>query len=430
MLGREAGVRTRMFMLALVLASSARAAKAQRVEVAMPHLRYLAPASCPDRSFFIERMRARVDAAGARALPTASLHVVIELHGPSVRGSVQVERGGSNTLTARTAPRRLEAASCREVVEGLALIAALAVTAPNNARARVGSNPNRTATSRAGGRAKSDAAASAPAPERGDARESEAQPTSSEQQTTTEARTARDASTASEPAAAATDARAGRHAPEAKAEVEAGDSLATREPAPAEPRDEDPEDAEEEFTSPRADAGDPRVRGWSIGAGVLAVHGVGPAIQPGLQLLAAVTLDSGALDWSLRLGGRLALEHTETSTQGSAHFGLIAGLLQLCATGALGASALTLDGCAVAEPGALLASADHTQKAKSYKEVWLAAGTGIALGWRAARWLSIHAGGELLAPLRRDRMLLAGDLLHEVPPVCLRAVLSLEIPLE
>jgi hypothetical protein len=425
MLGREAGVRKRMFMLALALASSARGAEAQGVEVAMPQLRYVAPASCPDRSFFIERMRARLDAGAIHTLTTLSLRVVLEARGSRVHGSVQVQRGGPS------APRTLEAASCREVVEGLALIAALAVTAPNNARARAGSSTNRGAASRAGGSARSAAAPRAqPVPASAAAREPEAQPASTEQQTSVETRAAREAPAANASVAGASDARNARHEPEPPTEVSANDDVATREPAPIEPRDEPPEDADEDSSSPRGGAGDPRVRGWAIGAGVLAIHGIGPALQPGLQLLAAATIASGALDWSLRLGGRFALEHTDTSAQGSAHFGLIAGLLQLCATGALGASALTLDGCAVAEPGALLASADHTQNPKRYKEAWFAAGAGVGVGWRAARWLSIRAAGELLAPLRRDRMLLAGDILHEVPPVCLRAALSLEVPLE
>jgi hypothetical protein len=417
MLGREAGVRTRMFMLALALAASARAAEAQRVEVAMPHLRYVAPASCPDRSFFIERMRARLDAAGAHAVTDLSLRVTLETRGSVAHGSLQVERGGPS------APRTLEAGNCREVVEGLALIAALAIAAPDNPRSRASTGANRSPVNRSGGSAKSGAGSRAqPAAADTQANAAQAPPVAAEQHAS-EARAAR-----AEPTA--TDARAER----GNTEVAAIDEVAPRELVrePAESNDDaavDAEDSEDDTPSRRPRAGDPRLRGWGIGAGVLAIHGVGPSVQPGLQLLAAVTLDFGALDWTLRLGGRLALEHTETSPQGSAHFGLIAGVLQLCATGALGGSALTLDGCAVAEPGALLASADHTENPQRHTRPWFAAGAGTGFGWRAARWLSIRAGGEVLAPLRRDRMLLAGDELHRVSPVCLRVELSLEVPL-
>jgi hypothetical protein len=147
-----------------------------------------------------------------------------------------------------------------------------------------------------------------------------------------------------------------------------------------------------------------------------------------LQLLAAVSLASGALDWTLRLGGRLALRDTETSSQGSAHFGFASGVVELCATGVLSGD-LALDGCAVAEPGALLTSADNTRNPQSYTRGWFAVGGGAGLAWRAARWLSLRAGGEVLAPTRRDRMLLADEVLHRVPPVCVRFGLTLEVPL-
>jgi hypothetical protein len=103
--------------------------------------------------------------------------------------------------------------------------------------------------------------------------------------------------------------------------------------------------------------------------------------------------------------------------------------VQLCATGALGPNELTLAGCAVAEPGFLLASGDNTRDSRSYTRPWLAAGAGLGLGWRAASWLALRLGAELLVPARRDRMLLAGDVVHDIPPACLRLELGAEVPL-
>jgi hypothetical protein len=167
-----------------------------------------------------------------------------------------------------------------------------------------------------------------------------------------------------------------------------------------------------------------------LGASLLALHGLAPAIQPGLQLTAAITLASGALDWSARVGGRVALDDTVSSSQGVSHFGFVGGVLQLCATGRLGSSALRLSSCAVAEPGAFSASADDTRKPRSYLRPWLATGAGADLSWRVARWLALRAGAEALIPARRDRMLLAGELVYRVAPIGLRVQLGVEVPLE
>jgi hypothetical protein len=401
-----------MFMLALVLGSIARAAGAQRAEVAMPQLRYVAPASCPDRGFFIERMRARLDAAQARSLATLSLRVEIEPRAASMHGSVRIDRG------APSAARTLDGASCREVVEGLALIAALAVTAPSETR-RVGSSRS------GGGRGVTGAETSAAqgAPAQPSAATSAAQ--SSDPSRAAQAgevavpapRALREESTASARAAPTSEAVAS----------ESGEGPATANEATPRNSDSTPTDSSSEGADVSR-RGDPRVHGWAVSAGVLALQGLGPRMQPGLQLSAAVPIAAGSIDWTLRLGGRLALRDTETSTQGSAHFGFASAVVQLCGTGALGGD-LTLDGCAVAEPGVLLTSADNTTNPQSYTRGWLAIGAGTGLGWHVARWLSLRAGGEVLAPTRRDRMLLAGQVLHRVPPACVRFGLSFEVPL-
>jgi hypothetical protein len=400
----EAGVRTRMFMLALVLGSSSRGVQAQVPEPGLPRLRYEAPDACPDQSFFTERMRARLRANDRRALSSLSLRVKLERNAASVRGSVEIERGST------TAQRSLEGASCKEVVEGLALIAALAVAAPANRPAR----------------AKSRLARSGPR-------------TPSPFGSTVRSEVATPVDAPAPPPTAATGAQASprQPAPDVQNPAAQYSELPANESPPAPTPGRAPQTTDvlrdsESSTSaapPRADVeGDVPVR-WSVAGALLALHGLAPAIQPGLQLEAAMTFDTSALDWSVRLGGRGALDHTLRSTQGIARFGFIAAVVQLCATGELGQTGFTLGGCAAAEPGIFSTGADDTQHPRTYTRAWFAAGGGAELGWRVADWLIFRAGAEALVPVRRDRMILAGELLHRVSPACLRLELGVEVPL-
>jgi hypothetical protein len=167
------------------------------------------------------------------------------------------------------------------------------------------------------------------------------------------------------------------------------------------------------------------LRGLLIDLELLAIHGTAPHVRPGLQLGAAVVLAHGVLDWRLGLAARLALPETSSSEQGTTHFGFVAGVVELCAAAALG-SGWSWQGCAVAEPGMLSASAENTRKPGDYRRSWLALGAGTGLAWRLGDWLGLVAGVELLVPTRRDRALLAGEVVHHVPPVCLRLELGLE----
>jgi hypothetical protein len=399
-------VRTRMFMLALVLGSSGRFVRAQGddpthpahpTQPALPALRYEAPAGCPDRNFFEARMRARLRADGVAALSSLSLIVKLDV-GAQVRGTVEISRGSTR------AARNLEGESCREVVEGLALIAALAVGVPDPP-----ADSERTSTPAV----PPSQASAAHMPTTARARASQAHGRS--------AAAPPSAATTTQPAAAEA-ARSEAPAPPAPPAQQASSDQRDLAPSP-----------EDSASPPRETGGDAqndlRIRGFSLAASVLAVQGLAPAIQPGLQLEAAFTLAEGALDWSIRAGGRIALDESLQSRQGLARFGFAAGLMRLCAKGALGPAGLALAGCAVAEPGILSTSGDNTSNPHSYTRAWLAAGAGAELSWRAASWLAVQLGAEAVVPTQRYRMFLADQLLHRVPPACLRLQLGVEVPL-
>jgi hypothetical protein len=388
-------------MLALVLGLSADSARAQSPEPNASPLRYEAPATCPDQGFFVERMRARLSADGVRALTSLSLRVKLEPSGTAVHGSLRIDRGS------KSAQRSLDGENCREVVEGLALIAALAVGTPANRNAARGHTASASVSEHA-------------------SRDRRVSPASTKAE-----------SPATQPMAAAAERAARTRDPaDAPAPVAHGEEIPANsaraepllEPSRAAGSDRRDTDVSDDSPPDRDRGSDPRPRSWAAGAALLALHGFAPSIRPGLQLRAALTLATGPLDWSVRLGGRIALPDTVRSTQGTAHFRFLAGLVQLCAAGALGDS-LSLAGCAVAEPGLLTADGEDTRNARSHSRAWFAAGGGAELGWRVASFLALHLGSELLVPTRRDRMLLAGDILHRVPPACLRLELGVEVPL-
>jgi hypothetical protein len=373
----------RMFMLALLLGSSARPAHAQ---ASQPAVHYHAPEGCPDQAFFDERMQARLRADGVRARPGSRLEIYVELAASGATGRVRIHQGKSN------AQRSLDAGSCKEVVEGLALIAALALaspkTSPPPAQTHAHTEPRAPAPATAPSEVESLPAPSQTAPPPAEDKDNSAPVV----RASVAARQIQPTETTSGPAR----------------EVAQSESPAVDAPEVG----EQPSD-------------DPRLRGWSLGAALIAIHGPAPDVRPGLQLGAAWVLGSGEFDLRLVLAGRLALPETSSSAQGTTHFGFVAGVVELCAAAALGGS-WSWDGCAVVEPGVLTASGENTRNPGDYVRAWLALGGGTGLSLRLGAWLALRAGVEVLVPTRRDEALLAGEVVHHVPPVCLRLQLGVE----
>ncbi|HET8938465.1 MAG TPA: hypothetical protein VFN67_33705, partial [Polyangiales bacterium] len=153
-----------------------------------------------------------------------------------------------------------------------------------------------------------------------------------------------------------------------------------------------------------------------------------PALQPGLQLQAAFGFSSSRVAWSLQLGARMARRDRLVSPDGEAWFGFVAGIVRVCGATPLGSTRFALSGCAVAEPGVFSAGAENTTNPRSYARAWLALGAAAELSLRLAAWLNLRAGAELLAPLRRDHMSLAGDTVYRVPRLGSRLQIGIEIP--
>lgn len=425
---------------------------------------YEAITTCPDRASFVERMRARLRVDRTRVSQDVSLHVKLAAHGPGIRGSVEVARGAAQTA------RSIEGADCDEVVEALALVAALALAEPAESAAievhKHARRHRRNVSARPVPRG-ANAQRAHRAGRRSEARTGKAAP-----ETVVAGRVATGTSTAAgapdaikpDPRPTTPDVHAPQsraRAPDSRATVRDSSSLDTAQPTPpAAPRssafDAPPnaQPAASRVAAPDSSASDATARrpsalrangasartqsapvesgfvlqAWRVSADILAISGMAPAIQPGLQLTVGFGVATGELGWRIELGGRIAREDRLRSPDGDAAFAFTGGVLRACLAGTLGSARLVLSSCAVAEPGLFSAAGRQTQHPRSHSRLWLAAGAGAEASWRLTTWLNLRAGGELLAPVRRDRMLLAGNTIYRIPALGLRLHLGLEIP--
>jgi hypothetical protein len=353
---------------------------AQQASAALgARLRYVAPAGCPDRAVFEARVAARRH-AGAADTEGRTFHVEVVLEQTRAAGHISVEEVRGAPATSR----RIEAADCDEVVDALALIAALAL---ERAPARAGQGESKPRPGR-------HAAHDGPPPS----------PTSVPNQG--------ERAAGAVSAKPAEEERAARE-PDASAAAPATQVVDEHEPLGGD------------------DAASPAHR-FSLFVAALALTGSAPAAQPALSLGASLSSPGASIALKLSLSARLSLAQrvVAASGQGTAELGLAGGALSACPGVPLVERRLWLWGCGVLEAGALSAQGSDTQNARGARRLWLAAGPAAQLEWSALGPLSLHAGAEVLFPLERDRFWLGAEVVHRVPQLALRALagLGLAVP--
>jgi hypothetical protein len=412
---------------------------------ALPSVQYEAPNACPTRDVFVEHMRARLIAAGTRVPADSALRVTLTQQAAGAQGSVEIVRA------ARKSQRSVAAARCEEVVEALALIAALALS-ERDAGAVSGQRPPARARKTDKAAVPRDDARTRPAGARArDAVEAGAEPRGeasgaergARDQASVAERGARDEAPGAErgPRDEASGAERGARPNLDRAGEEDDASSLSRAALDSAPRDAagvlpgsaerdapEAESGNEAAPQERSLAADPWRFEAGIGASGIVFSGLAPALQPGLQLQAALTLRADRFAWSLQLGGRIARSDSLAAQDGDARFGFVGGVVRLCGSLPLGERRFALSACAVGEPGVFSASGDNTRNGRSHSRLWLAVGAAVEGSVRVAAWLDLRLGAELLAPVRRDRVWLAGESLYHIPALGLRLYLGLEVP--
>jgi hypothetical protein len=325
-------------------------------------LRYFAPPSCPDRAAFEARLRHRTQAAQVDPRATRSprrFDVRVVLGAERAEGRIVVVDADGTTAT-----RRIEAATCEEAVDGLALIAALTLD-PNLA------DSNEAAEDRAaeGGASEEHAAEDGAAEDRVAA--GGAEPLAGTSATGSETDRAADETTSADRTA-----DGGAHAAD--------------------------------------------MIGLDVSVSALVTTGVAPGAGVGGSIAIGLARIEAPVDLSAFLGFRLtAPQSAATTPDGGAEFAWWSGVAGGCA-GRADPAAVSLWACAVAELGRLTAAGRETGNAQTSSRRWLAVGPLAALEWSPTSPVFLRAAAGVGFPLERDRFLLGDRVISQVLAAALR----------
>lgn len=337
-----------------LLASWAGAAQAESADGVPWLARYDAPAGCPAQAELERGISARASQQALRA--GSRLAVRIARDGERMRGTIAFRSGAEE--------RSIEAGSCSELVEALALIAALML------------EPTRSTE-------KPPAPlAVAPAPharsrDRADLseRESEVAPV--------------DGPSAPVPAIAA--------AATARAAVAVQPNPQT----------------------------EPWQHQLALLASGLWMRGVAPAAHAGFGASAEYRLLARRAALLARGGVRSLLGETLRREQGDVTFRWWSYAGTLCAERAIGT--LSFAACGALELGRLTAQGSDTLNPRQASRPWFALGPALLVRWQIVRPIFLQLGAELLLPLSHHRYVLADNTVHLVPWLTFRGELSLGV---
>jgi hypothetical protein len=423
-----------MLTVLLICASLARAQTQGPAHGGTLQITYEAPSECPSRAEFEARLRARLPTGDWQPrVATMRLHVRLELLDGRARGRIVIRNAGGATT------RQIDTPTCVEAVDGLALIAALALESTANTRppadVQRGTPPLPASPPTAAGTARSYntpgadgesndgqgvGSAAITRPSVADPRDSRTQPGVVEPRnpsTHPDAVEPRNSSTHPD----AVEPRNSSTHPEAL-EPRSDEG----QPAALDPRSDEEQPATLDPRSSRdAQPSSTRV---TVVAAALAILGVAPNLGPGLQLGASLRLAQfSSLDLSVRVAARMAFVQHLSHPQGNADFRFWGAAIALCASPTQWRATTSLHACAAFEPGLLVARGRDTLEPAGYTRAWAALGPAVWLEWGALGALSVQTGCELLFPLLRERFLLADAVVHRPAGVGLRLGLGLGV---
>jgi hypothetical protein len=381
-------------------APGARRLGAQVPESASLQLDYAAPDGCPARARFEQRLRARLSRHAGRA----RLQVRIALAADGAVGEISLARPHG-----ASAVRKLTARDCEEAVDALALVAALMLEPPPQARAEGTRAASASAAPRHGSRGASTAHGAGQQdarPERSEASQRAGAAAEAEQR--------QGAGAEAEPEPGARTAGA-----EATSALAGDATRATPGPAAA---------AQAAAPSPRpplpARRAAPVRRQITLGAAALVATGVAPAARVGGAFaLGLLSQRAPRFELAAHLGVRFVQAYDSERDQGHVEMRWWSGSASLCAGTPLGGRA-GLDGCLAGELGRLHARGSDTSLPSSSDRLWSALGPALLGRWRVLGPLSLEGGLHALFPLVRHHYVLAEESVHSVPRLTFRGELG------
>jgi len=376
-------------------------------------LHYEALAGCPARDAFVKNLKAR--RRGATGDTVMRLEVRLRAVGT---GSDRVDRGnrveGTITVTARDgahSERRIEATTCGEASDALALIAALAFEgiAIQETIPGVGTKEAKTTGWKGSATRRRSAALRRDA---GGSREERADATGRSRAKALETQVE-------------VDTEVGEGI-EDMAEIETTATSKTEDTVVARTEDE----TEDEYAQAEAGFGQPD----PVRAHLLLSGGLGFGALPNLQSLLELSLNleygaPGTLLPSIQVGARISPSQTHSFDEGVVTFNWWSGSISLCLGAHDSTARLSFSGCASLEAGVLTGRGRETERPRDEQRPWLAPGPGLSLTYDAFEALRLQLQSQALTPLVRDRFLLANSTIHQPASLQWRAGLGVGLKL-
>jgi hypothetical protein len=377
---------------------------ARSVEAASePAVTFDSPKGCPDRDAFVAHVRARTRTGTLiprEPRAVTRLDVKVTNRGGSSAASVTV-----TDAEGRKGTRRITARSCREAVDGIALVTALTLdpSSPDAAAQSVASGPTPTAGA---------VAASA---------------TSAGDTTSASAASSNDAA-----AGAGSEANGGKNDSAAATESPGNaDSSGTKPETPLKesPRARDPEG--DQFPKLPLEPAKPTAPA-EVRAGVLPSHlaaGLSmlgltapvPDLTPALEISGEWRTElNRLLDVGFRGALRISKGAVLSTEEGDAGFQWWAIAVGVCPGARTPTDTLSLALCAMLEQGQTHAEGLDTENPRSSRRSWTSLGPALRGRWALVPRAALEVGFDTLFPLRKDTFSLGATQVHEVPSVAFR----------
>jgi hypothetical protein len=150
----------------------------------------------------------------------------------------------------------------------------------------------------------------------------------------------------------------------------------------------------------------------------------GPTAGPALLLGVSFGHRRSLWSWSARLGAVYTIDRPFAESGGTATFGLLAGIAEVCPLSIHFGGRARLQPCVLGEYGRLHVGVSHTAEGHPVDRPWAGAGAGARFSYDVVGPLRVEAAAGGLVALQRDRFEFGTSQFFEIPPVVGRALIG------